>query len=69
MKVYTCVDHEGMWVGVASIVVAEDEKHAKRLLNKELKTYNLKSWKEHPYHLVLVNTDESKAVVLQNGDY
>ena len=67
MNVYTCVDHEGMWVGVASVVVAKDEDEARELLVEELKKQDLHD--DGSFTLKLVDTSVSKAIILQNGDY
>jgi hypothetical protein len=67
MKIYTCVDHDGHWVGVASVVVAVSEEEARRLLQVELRSHGLSGNK--PFTLHEINTTESRAFVLQDGDY
>ena len=67
LNVYTCTDHEGHWVGVASVVVAETEEIAKDLLIAELAEHGLKQTK--PFTLRRINTAHPKAFVLQDGDY
>jgi hypothetical protein len=67
VNVYTCVDHEGHWVGVASVVVAPSEEIARRLLLVELQAHGLSGNK--PFTLRQINTVEPRAFVLQDGDY
>jgi hypothetical protein len=67
MNVYTCTDHDGHWVGVASVIVAEDEEDARVLLIKELRSHGLDEAK--PFTLQKINTNDPRAYVLQNGDY
>jgi hypothetical protein len=67
LNVYTCVDHDGHWVGVASVVVAETEDVARDLLKSELKEHGLDHTK--PFTLRRINTAHPKALVLQDGDY
>ncbi len=67
MNVYTCTDHEGHWVGVASVIVAPSEEIARRLLVVELQAHGLKG--TAPFTLRQINIAEPRAFVLQNGDY
>ncbi len=67
MAVYTCTDHDGHWVGVASVVVAPSEEIARRLLRTELQSHGLSGNK--PFTLVEINLAEPRAFVLQDGDY
>jgi hypothetical protein len=67
MNVYTCDDHDGHWVGVASVVVADSEDEARALLRAELPKHGLDGNK--PFTLRQINTQEPRAFVLQNGDY
>ena len=67
MKIFTCTDHDGHWVGVASVVVAPSEEIARRLLSVELRSLGLNGNK--PFTLRVLDTAEPKAVVLQDGDY
>lgn len=67
MKVFTCTDHDGIWVGVASVVVARDEVEARGLLVGELADRKL-DWHK-PFTLHEVSTAEPKVIVLQDGDY
>jgi hypothetical protein len=67
MKVYTCTDHDGHWIGVASVVVAPSEEIARRLLLVELQQHGLKG--SAPFTLREINITEQRAFVLQDGDY
>ncbi len=69
MKVYTCTDHDGFYpVPRASVVVAEDEAEARRLLDAALKEWGLKPHADEPYTLrELPHTPA--AHVLSDGDY
>lgn len=70
MKLFTCTDHAHHYpVGVSSVVVAEDSRQARLLLNKELKAHGLTISKKDRYTLNEVPLDKAKAIVLQNGDY
>jgi hypothetical protein len=67
MKVWTCNDHDGHWVGTASVIVADTEDQARELLKAELKEHGLDFHK--PFTLRRINTSRPKAFVLQDGDY
>lgn len=69
MNVYVCNDHDGMWpVPVASVVLADNEDEARRLLDAELIRQHLKPYAEYPY--TLREFDNGPAVeMLSNGDY
>lgn len=69
MKVFTCNDHDTIWVGGASVVVAEDEKQGRKLLDKELKAAGLEPWWKRRYSLKEIDITKAKAIILQNGDY
>lgn len=43
LKVFTCDDHDGVWLGGASVVVAASEDDARRLLAAELQSRNLRT--------------------------
>jgi hypothetical protein len=65
--VFTCTDHAGHWpVGVASVVIADSEAEAHRLLDAELTRRGLKPGHYTLKHLSLI---EPRAVVLCDGDY
>ena len=67
MNVYTCTDHDGHWVGGASVIVANSEHEARELLKAELYEHGLDSNK--PFTLRQINTEKPRAFVLQDGDY
>jgi hypothetical protein len=67
VNIYTCTDHDGHWVGVASVVVASTEDEARALLCAELREHGLDD--KRPFTLRRINTDQPKAFVLQDGDY
>lgn len=68
MNVYTCTDHDGHYpVGVSSLIVAENEAEARRLLIQELAEHGLKQ--TTPFTLRLMNVSAPRAFVLQDGDY
>jgi hypothetical protein len=69
MNVYTCIDHRGHNpVGVSSLIVAENEDEARRLLIAELAEHGLKQ-EGKPFTLRLMNISSPRAYVLQDGDY
>jgi hypothetical protein len=68
LKVFTCRDHVTHWVGGASIVIAEDESEARRLLIAKLATHGLTQAQE-PFGLIEIDLTVPRAIVLQNGDY
>lgn len=68
MKVFTCTDHEGFWpVGVASLVVAEDQTKAAQLLMDALVKEGINQ--VDPFHLEEIDVTRPQAVILHNGDY
>jgi hypothetical protein len=70
MKLYTCTNHDSHYpVGCASVVLATNKGHAKRLLDKALTEENLKPHSEHPYTFEEIDMSVAHAVVLVNGDY
>lgn len=66
MRVFTCDDHAGHWVGVASVVVAPDEPTARDLLRQALTARGLK---DEAFTLTEIDTAQPQAIVLQDGDY
>jgi len=69
MNVYVCTDHKGHYpVGVSSLIVAENEDEARRLLIAELAEHSLKQG-DKPFSLRLMNVSSPRAYVLQDGDY
>lgn len=75
MNIYTCKDHAGVWVGVASVIVAETELQAYELLRAQLIEHGLRPAIEFDEArgvmptLQLLDTTKAQAIVLQNGDY
>lgn len=70
MRVFTCVDHDCHYpVGVASVVVAENEQQARELLDAQLIEHKLKPYAKDPYTLQELSLDTPKAIVLRDGDY
>ena len=65
LKTWVCTDHDGRWVGVASVVLAETKGIAERLLRAELNRRGLNG--NVPFTLKLL--EGRQAVVLQDGDY
>lgn len=68
LRVFTCVDHEGVWpVGVASVVVADNEASARAILGGEL--YKRGLARDRPFTLQEVDLTRPRATVLMDGDY
>jgi hypothetical protein len=67
VKIFTCVDHDGHLVGVASVVVARSEETARQLLQIELRSRGLSGNK--PFSLQEIDISEPRAIILQDGDY
>lgn len=67
MRVWTCTDHDTVYpVGGSSIVVAESEGEARRLLSKELRAAGLR---DDEFSLHELPLSKSHARILDNGDY
>ena len=69
MKIFTCTDHDNQWVGVASVIIANNKGHAKMLLDQELINKHLKPYAESPYTLTELDINKPQAIILQDGDY
>jgi len=71
MKVYTCTDHDEHWpVGVASVIVANNEEEAKQLLDLALMEQGLDTFdEEDPYTLEELDIIEPGVLMLCNGEY
>jgi len=70
MNLYTCIDHDGHWpVGVASVVLAENENHAIDILDEQLVSHGLLPYEKEHYTLVKVSQTKAVAIILQDGDY
>lgn len=64
MKVYVCKDHDGYWpIKVTSIVVADNRKEARELIDKELIMRQLKPYKEKEYILNEIDISVSNAYI------
>lgn len=68
LSVFTCIDHDNLRVGVASVVVARDEAHARTLLKEELRKRPYLD-AEKPFTLQRVDLEHPQATILQDGDY
>ena len=67
MEVYYCTDHDGVYpTGVASIVVAPSENLARIILRERLRELGLD---KSDFTLQRLYTNETKAIILVNGDY
>jgi hypothetical protein len=71
LKLYTCIDHAGFWpVGVASIVIAENEAEARICLDEALMRKGLKPSREDGTPYTLIEIPLKKSVhILCDGDY
>lgn len=70
MKLFVCTNYDGFYpVGVASVVVAEDEEHALLLLDSVLVEAGLQPSHHTPYRLEEVSTDRPIAIILNDGNY
>jgi len=67
MRLWVCTDHSCHWpVGCASIVLADEEDEARRLLDAALIEHDLVPNK---YTLTEVPLNQARAVVLNDGNY
>jgi len=70
MKVYTCKDHDAHWpVGVASVIIANNEEEAKQLLDLALIEQGLGGFDDEPYTLEEMDITEPGVEMLCNGSY
>jgi len=70
MKLFTCTNHDGHWpVGVASVILANDEKEARLLLDKALVEHGLRGSSQKLYTLLEVKLDKPLAIILCDGNY
>ncbi len=67
MRVWTCNDHAGHWVGVASVIVARNREQAEALMRAELSDRGLDAAQTFTVHEL--STRVPLVVVLQDGDY
>lgn len=69
VKLFTCTDHDGHWpVGVASIVLADNEMQAGMMLAHELLKKGLDPVKP-AFTLTEVDMSQPCAIILNDGDY
>ena len=70
MRLFVCIDHATFWpVGAASVVLAENETEAGKLLDAMLRLRGLPDSGTHPYSLTEVAADKAQAVILRDGEY
>ena len=70
LKLFTCLDHDTHWpIGGASIIIAEDKRQARRLLDEALDQKDLKTFQQDPYTLKQVRMDKAIAIILRDGEY
>ena len=70
MKVFYCTNHDSHYpVGAASVVVAQNQKAAKKLLDDLLTSDGLKPSSKEPYDLTELDLTKPEAFLLVNGDY
>lgn len=68
MKVFTCTDFPGHWpVGVAAVIIAENEAAADRALRADRKRAGLPI--NDPVTLTEVDTESAQVLILRDGDY
>lgn len=66
-RLFTCVDHDHIYpVGVASIVIADDETEAHDILQKALDERGLGT---EYFSLQEVSLENSIAIILRDGNY
>lgn len=67
MRLFYSTDHDSVWVGGASIVLANTPEEARELLTKELASVGLD--KRPEFTLIEVATAKPQAIILRDGDY
>jgi hypothetical protein len=67
MRLWISDDHDSHYVGGASVVCANDEIEARRLLDQQLRQHGLKP--EKGYTLSEISLDVPFACVIKDGDY
>ena len=69
MNVYTCTDFKGHWpVGVAAVIIANDEDDAVTILQRKLAASGLKQ-DVSPESIKKVDLRWAEAFILNDGDY
>ena len=67
LKLFVCTDHGARYpVGVASIILANTEFEARRLLAAQIEARGLPP---KQFTLRQIDTSKPQAIVLQDGDY
>jgi len=70
MRIFICTDHAAFNpVGGASVVLAESEAEAGKLLDTMLRLRGLPDSGSHRYSLTEVAADRAQAVILRDGEY
>lgn len=71
MKIWTCNNHVGQWpVPTASVIVAETEEEARKLMREMLEELDLGTRREvDSFDLVELDVTIAHVVVLSDGDY
>jgi len=70
MKLYTCVDHDGFYpVPTASIVIGNNKREGKKMLDLELIKAGLFPFKTKEYTLIEINPEKRQAIILSDGNY
>ena len=70
MRIFVCTDHATVFpVGGASVIVAESETEAVKLLDAMLRLRGLEDSMLHPYTLTEVAAEKAQAVILRDGEY
>lgn len=70
MRIFTCTDHDTFYpVGAASVVIADDEEMARRLLDSALIARGLKPSSESSYTINEILETAPCAVILVDGNY
>lgn len=67
-KIYVCLDHDTMYpLAPCSLIVANDLKHARKLLDNKLSEAGFKTFAYKQYTLNEVNQDQDIAMILNDG--
>lgn len=69
LRVFASRDHDGVWLGGVSVVVAADEAAARALLDAALREHGLQPGAAAPYSLREIDLSQPAATVLWDGDY
>lgn len=66
MRLFICKSHTGHYLPGVSIVFADNETEARRLLDDEIRNQGLEP---NDYELEESHTEIKQAIILFNGDY